>query len=185
MKTVNPIKDKKLVKEIFKYLKKTNTRNYLLFLIQTTGVLRISDTLKLKVSNIDFVEQKIFLNESKTKKTKEFKLNDKVFSQLKEYIELNKLNNDSVLFKSRIGINKSLKRSGAYKIIKKIQLILQIPLNLATHTFRKTGAYFIYIKNKNIALTMNALNHSSAGETLLYLGITSTELEQEKTDFAI
>ena len=61
MKFVEPIRDKRKIKQVKSILKKTGFRNYLMFLLGINSGLRISDILKLKVKdvkNVDFIEIK-------------------------------------------------------------------------------------------------------------------------------
>ena len=50
--TVEPIRDKKKVKQMYEYLLSDSDRNALLFKLGINTILRVSDLLKLKVNNI-------------------------------------------------------------------------------------------------------------------------------------
>ena len=77
MNVVEPIKEKKNIKKIEKFLAKKNKRDLLLFVMGTNTGLRISDILALNVKD---VKNKDFINivEKKTGKLKRFPLNEKI-----------------------------------------------------------------------------------------------------------
>jgi integrase len=52
MNFVQPIRDPEKIEAIKQFLKERNERNYILFLIGVNTGLRISDILKLKVSDV-------------------------------------------------------------------------------------------------------------------------------------
>ena len=68
MNNVDPIKSREKVKNICKYLKLTNERNYILFMLGIYSGLRISDILKLKVKDVRG-KTHFLLKEKKTGKT--------------------------------------------------------------------------------------------------------------------
>ena len=73
MTVVEPIRDRKVIERIEISLKKTNLRDYVLFCLGINSGLRISDILKLDVSD---VKGKNYLNltEKKLENTKFFQL---------------------------------------------------------------------------------------------------------------
>ena len=52
MNYTEPIKDKELLKDIAKYLRNSNERNYILFSLAVYSGLRITDILNLKVKDV-------------------------------------------------------------------------------------------------------------------------------------
>ena len=80
MKLVQPIRNKDIVNKFGEELKQMNDKYFIMFRIGVTSGLRISDILKLKVSDVKV--NYIQIKETKTKKTQVFKLNSKT-KQLK------------------------------------------------------------------------------------------------------
>lgn len=142
--------------------------------------LRASDLLQLKledVLNLDWsIKDSVMIQEQKTKKIKEFKLNKSCKEALEYYIkDLNSVDMEDYLFPSRKGGHLTVK--SLHKIIKSITRELNIKGNYGTHTLRKTFAYHIYINNiqdnPTILHTLQKiLNHSTPAMTLRYIGIT-------------
>lgn len=181
MNTVNPIRDKKQLEAMKSFLKGKDTRDYLMFMVGISSALRISDILKLKVSDIWDGKKPtsfIMLNEKKTGKAKRFpitkNLNKAIFQFMKEY----DLNQEELLFKSRKGINKAITRQQASYILSVTADYIGIKEPISTHSMRKTWGYWAYKSGVSLALIMEALNHSSIANTRKYLGITQEDLDE-------
>lgn len=169
---VYPIFENKYQNKFKLYLKNTSIRNYLIYLIGTTTGLRISDIVKLKINDI----QKGFINiiEQKTGKAKRCKLNDEIKSTLTKYIKTLK---GSFLFPSRQSACISTRQ--VQRIIKTVAEKIGISENINTHSLRKTFAYNLYkLSGNNIALVMEALNHSRESITLKYICISQSLLDK-------
>ena len=74
MKSVEPIRDTKTIKNMRAILKSQSTRNELLFILGINVGLRISDILKLKVKDLTKLNTKapkdyVIITEIKTRKT--------------------------------------------------------------------------------------------------------------------
>ena len=169
-----PIRKKEQREKIELILKTTNKRDYLLWILGTNTGLRISDILKLKVSDV----KGSFINivEQKTQKKRMIKINKKLKEVLKEFIKDKKDN--SVLFESRVGVNRPISVRRCQQIIKKIAALVGIEENVNTHSMRKTFALNLYrVTGNNIALVMEALNHSKEIITLRYLCLIDEMLD--------
>ena len=170
MNFVYPIRDKDSIQKMKAYLSK-NPRDLLLFTIGLNSALRISDILSLKVGQVK--SGYVILKEQKTNKTKRFPLNKSVMEVLLPYIAGK--GDEDYLFESQKG-NK-LSRCQAYRIIKKASRVCGLSEEIATHSMRKTFAYKVYEKTKDIALIQQLLNHSSPAISLRYIGITQNKLD--------
>ena len=86
MNLVEPIRDKNKIQDMKDELKKSGTRNYLLFFIGINTGLRISDILNLKCSDIKNLDgtmkSHISIIEKKTKKNKKFPITNSLYSEL-------------------------------------------------------------------------------------------------------
>ena len=94
MKTVEPIRDNKTIKNMRAILKSQSTRNELLFILGINVGLRISDILKLKVrdltkSNTKAPKDYVIITEIKTRKTKKFYIGDIVKKVIENYMKEN------------------------------------------------------------------------------------------------
>jgi integrase len=182
MKSVDPIRDEKKIKDMKTYLKGKNLRDYALFVVGINVALRISDLLKLTWSDVLDENMKDFkavrLIEGKTRKKRDITLNKTSQKALREFLDsLDTYGMDDYIFKSRERENKPLSRQQALNILKKAALAVGIKDdNVGTHTLRKTWGYHAWKKGFSPALIMETLNHSNLNVTKRYLGIRQDEI---------
>lgn len=193
MNSVEPIRDIKTIKSIRSILKSQSTRNELLFILGINVGLRISDILKLKISDLVKVNGKtakeyVIITEKKTGKTKKFYIGDIVKKLIENYVrELPNVDMGSYVFQSRKGVNMPITRQQAYRILNDAAEMIGIVEKddkgvivsgeVGTHTLRKTFGYHAYQSGTSLELLMDIFNHSSKSQTLRYIGITE---EQKK-----
>lgn len=180
---VEPIRDTNVLENICNYLKKSNKRNYILFLLGIYTGLRISDILKLKVKDVKnkkYIILKGKLKEQKTNKQKQIEINPILKKELNEYID-GKCQ-EEYLIKSRENYNKPISRFMAYKILRDIGDTFSID-NLGTHTMRKTFGYHYYKNTSDIVTLQKIFNHSDPSITLHYIGIVQEDINKAYRDF--
>lgn len=179
--TVEPIREKSKIKNMYYYLKGKDPKYGLLFRLGLNTGLRISDILPLTTSDI-FNEKGEFkdyliLNEKKTGKEKKIKINNVLRNELLSYTTKNQRENTTFLFyNDKTGSH--IKRIQAYKVLKKAAIFCGIE-NFGTHSMRKTWGYWTYKESKyNIGLIMDTFNHSSQSITLRYIGINQDQKDE-------
>lgn len=158
-----------------------NKRDICLFCVQLDTMLRSSDILNLKVSDIidskGNIKEEITVKQQKTKKTVSGVIQQDTQKYLKEYLKDSDKNKGDYLYsaKKRLG-NKRLTSMGHHKIVKRWFSMLDINVNeYATHTLRRTKASIIYKKTNNIAVVAELLGHINTSATSRYLGIQKSE----------
>lgn len=184
---VLPIKDTNTLHEVEDTLLhnfKFGRRNYTIFKLGLVTMLRISDLLALRRSEIYNDDQSIKLNaftvDKKTKKHNILYLKP-AFNDLAIYIKWLNQNypNSDWLFPSSEHPENHISIKQYYKVIRRVGELLGIDY-LGTHTMRKTGAYRVYVQsNYDIGLVMSLLNHSSQAMTLRYLGLDQVSKEKK------
>ena len=179
MNVVGPIRSRTLIKRILYFLKNNFHRDFILFFIGIHTGLRISDILRLKVSDVKG-KSHIEIIEKKTRKKKKFYINKELRKEIREYCKGKE--NYSFLFCSRKGINSPITRVRAYQILKDIGD--QFDIHISCHTLRKTFGYFHYSDNKDIATLMEIFNHSSQKVTLIYIGVMQEEIDKTIKDLS-
>jgi len=181
MELVQPIRDKRKIARMKAILKLQNIRNYLLFTLGINSGLRISDLLKLKVSDVadesGNVKDRITLREKKTGKSKDFPVGATAKKAILEYLDDAKPKLDDYLFPSRKG-GGPLSRFQAYRILSDAAKIAGIKEKIGTHSLRKTFGYHAYKQGMDLSVVQKLLNHSSPGQTLAYIGITQDDLDK-------
>ena len=176
-----PIKDRAIIEGIKTALNTKKTRKYYaLFCTGINTALRISDILKLRVSDVE--SGYVHTTETKTGKRKQFPINDSLMAVLQNYINEYKLKNDDYLFfsnrKDSLRNVKYIDQSQAYRKLKEVIEGLYPEIHYQNHTLRKTAAYWLLKNNGNdITLVMHALNHSSVAVTMRYIGLTQENVD--------
>ncbi|MGP9043235.1 site-specific integrase [Cytobacillus kochii] len=171
MNTVEPIRKKSDIERMKKAL--GNPRDRLLFIFGINSALRISDILALKVGDVRGKDS-LAITETKTRKSKRFKLNPAIQKAIRELVPA-EADDNAPLFPSRRG-TKAITRVQAWRILNDAAKRVGLDIEIGTHTLRKTMAYHAYKSGVDIALLMNVLNHSSQRETLRYIGITQEQV---------
>lgn len=212
MNTVQPIRDISKVHKIESILKTQNHRDYILFRLGIYSGLRISDILKLKVSDVRNKDYFI-LQENKTSKPKRLKIKLDLKKELEQYIA--KMNENDYLIGSQkytkhitiknpnkkdksqryISIanessNSPIQRMQAYRIINNVARQVGITDEIGTHTMRKTFGYHFYTQyndknNRALSLLQDIYNHSSPYVTLKYIGIAQDEVDNLIDNFVL
>ena len=190
---VLPIKDSNVLKEVQDTLLhnfKAGRRNYTIFQVGKATLLRVSDVMCLKQTDIfnpdGSIKQNAFIHDKKTGKPNTLYLKPVQTDLLlyRQWLLDNQLQSEW-LFPSIQHLERHITEKQFYKIMNKVGDLLSINY-LGTHTMRKTGAYRVYTQsNYNIGLVMHLLNHSSESMTLAYLGLdqASTENMLNQIDF--
>lgn len=149
MKIVQPIRDRNKIQQMKIELRKKGTRDYLLFVTGINTGLRISDIIKLQVSDVlnedRTVKSHICIIEKKTKKRKRFKINDTLSREFAEYTK--NMNMSDYLFSSRKGKNEPITRVQAYRILNEVATKIGLE-EIGTHTLRKSFRLSLLQKNE-------------------------------------
>lgn len=195
--TAEPIKDIDDIDRISHYLLENRRyRDNMLFIVGINFGLRISDLLQLRFSqliNEDFSFKRTFpILEKKTRNTRKVQknryitINDAVMDAVTVYLRHSSCKLDDYLFRSESNRgsnqNKPMSRMTADRILKEIGTTLSLDNKMATHSLRKTFAYHQMLMSNNdprkLLLLQKMFGHSSAAQTLDYIGITGEEIEE-------
>lgn len=180
MNVVEPIRDKKRIKKIERFLAKRNKRDLLLFVMGTNTGLRVSDILALDVEDVrnkDFID----IIEKKTGKHKKFPINDKIKDLIQAYT-IDKQAKEP-LFKTIY--DNRMERTYAYRVVNRACKKIGMQERIGTHTMRKTFGYHHYHKFRDVALLQKIFNHYSPSVTLRYIGIDQEEINNSYLNFIL
>ena len=182
MAATEPIRSKEQLKELADYfLSRGQLRNYTLVLMGTYTVLRISDLLRLKWSDVYDEERQAFrthitIIEKKTRKQRTIALNPQVIGALKQcYLH----RRGDYIFANNRKEPKAISRIQAWRIIHAAVVELGIMGKIACHSLRKTWGYHAVKSSEvSLAVIVDIYNHSSYEITKRYLGITQDERDE-------
>lgn len=171
-KTTKALTDNE-VKKILRYVK-PKYRNLLLFEVNTG--LRISDAVRLKVSDIKNCKLEII--EKKTGKPQITEIN----KDLVKYLKVNRVTKGKYLFlegKKDIEIEaRNFIRNVQMAIIEACDMENIDSTFISTHSFRKTFATRAYNATKDILIVKELLNHSSVQITQRYINVNKDEADE-------
>lgn len=181
IKDVQPIRSLEQLNDMKWALKRhCGERDYIMFLLGVNTGLRVSDLLKLKISDLKG-KKTITVKEGKTEKARKIHLTN-IYEELNAYIST--LEGTVWLFPSRKG-DKPITRIQAYRQLNKASEMVDMPDGIGTHTMRKTFGYWHYKQFKDVAELQRILNHSHPQITLDYIGITDEQIENNMKSFVL
>lgn len=150
---------------------RSNNRIATALVIEANLGIRISDILKLRLSDIlkDGNRYRLNITEQKTGKQRVFTVPTEIYNYIKIYCLENSIKSHEIIFPiTDRAVQKHLKVVCDYLGYE----------GISTHSFRKFFATQIYINNNfNIVLVQQLLQHSSTGVTQKYIGIQPKEIE--------
>lgn len=168
---VEPIRNLEDIARMEDLLRRYGYREWLAFKLGINSALRMGDLLKLRVIHVR--ERYLTLNESKTRKFKRFYINDSLRPILQDYTRF--MSDNDYLFRpiydNRPPVVKTL-----YRRMRTTGKMIGLQ-HIGSHSCRKTFAYHHYRNNRDIAILMELLNHSSERETLIYIGVMQDEMD--------
>ncbi|MDQ6418686.1 tyrosine-type recombinase/integrase [Paenibacillus sp. LHD-117] len=180
MKTVQPIRDDRVVEGMKQYFRVRSMRNYLFFCIGIYSGLRVSDLITIQAGEVR--SSHVFKMERKNKHNKRFIIHPSYRFELELYIA--DMQDHEYLFASRQRktISKLKKepidRSTAYRFLTEAARLFGLS-EIGNHTLRKTWGYRLYTQDEaNLALLMEAFGHRDFRDTLRYIGITQDMLDR-------
>lgn len=194
----DPIKSLEDIKAISEYyLARGKYRDNMLFIVGINFGLRVSDLVRLRFSDLideNFEFKTTFpILEKKTSRTRKnpknryITINDAVMDAVTLYLENTKgVTLSDYLFRSQSNHgskqNKPMHRNSVERVLKNAAEALDLPYHVATHTLRKTFGYHQMVMGGNdprtLLLLQKIFGHSTAAQTLEYIGITTEEIQQ-------
>lgn len=174
MKKVEPIKNICDIEKIKLYLKKSNKRDYLLFVLGINTGIKSKQILNLKLKDVvdDYYEIKKYIIID----NKKYFINKPISQAIKEFLEINKITLDSYLFENK-KTNLPINRSHLYRILNNAVSACNIDIQIGNETLRKTFGYHYYYKTSNIKYLKEIFNKASKKTLFDYLCISNDLIE--------
>lgn len=178
-----PPKEKKVLpiytdEEIKKLLTKSKRMSFgrirtytIVCFLLNTGV-RTQTLINIKIKDIDFNSNKIFLAKTKTHKQYEIPMSTALKKQLKEYLELWEHNDDNYLFPNIYG--EQLSADALRQRIMEYHLARGVK-TYSIHKYRRTFATNFSKNNNNMFMLQLLMGHSDISTTRLYCNTLSVD----------
>ncbi|MBJ6800160.1 tyrosine-type recombinase/integrase [Geomonas propionica] len=177
--SVEPIRSRKHIDLIKKALA-DKPRDYALFVVGINTAYRASELLALTVGKVRHLQpgDTFTVREQKTSKKRDVTLNKAAYDALQALLTIMPDAADDVpIFNGRKG-DKALTVSTLNRLVKEWCSWCNLPGNYGSHTLRKTWGYHQRVTFKrDLPEIMVALGHSSQRQTLHYLCIADSEIQ--------
>lgn len=181
MNTVEPIRDKRDIAAMKKYLRKKDEKYYIMFITGINLGLRINEILKMTVGDVKNRTRQKF-RQSKTGKEITVAYNPELIKAYRDYCKGR--TPDEALIPNNRNEYKPISRSMAYKVIREAAGHVGVE-NIGTHSLRKTCGYHFYKQTKDVATLQVWFNHRHQTDTLRYIGITGENLCNAMINFTL
>lgn len=155
-----------------------------LFHVGIDTMLRVSDLMRLKVSDLvqenNEIKEIYLVKQKKTGEKVEVILHPSTRKILKTYLEADKKARTDYLFTSKRSQNEHLSPWWMRQKVKKWVKLINLPSEYySCHSLRRTGAiHLYYASNKDLEIVRQALGQSSIEATKHYLGIESLRVKE-------
>lgn len=184
------IKDPEDIQAIKEYFLNNNKyRDYCLFVFGINTGRRCGDILALNIENVvtpeGYIVDEVKLVEQKTHKTIIFPLNIACKEALSLY--LNSKSDKELEFHQPLFYSRKKNKDGEHRLYRDTYYaILQEAakhvdfkdkdIHIGTHTMRQTLGYQFFQRTHNVELLQKLFNHSTAFQTLTYIGVTDAAI---------
>lgn len=189
-KATVPIKDKKEMEAITNYFlikrseakteikRRQADRNWMLCLLGFNTAFRAEDLLQLKV--LELQNGYISIKENKTGKMQNFRMNLKLYEDILEYIDRNKLTQYDYMFFGQKNRSMAITRQQADSVLKEAAKGTKLKSRFSLHSMRKTFGYRYYKDNGKLLTLMKMYNHNDTITTLLYICWGTEDAEESR-----
>lgn len=164
--------------EINKIIEETQNLKHFCILSLLYGCgLRVSEVVNLKIKDIDFERNLIYIRQAKGSKDRVVFLPKKLFSILQKQKEIKKV--DDFLFTNNK--NSRLTTMTIQKIVKQAVLRSKINKNVSPHTFRHSFATHLLENGVDIRYIQELLGHTNLKTTQIYTHVAKNNLNNIKS----
>ena len=151
------------------------TRDLALYNLAIDSKLRVSDLVRLRVSDIcnsGVVSSRAMILQKKTSQAVQFEITEGTRESITEWIEKSGVSGTDYLFPSRIASSQHLSTRQYARIVER--WVSDIDLDsgqYGTHSLRRTKPTLIYKRTRNLRAVQLLLGHTKLESTVRYLGV--------------
>lgn len=150
-----------------------NPKHKLLIKFLYASGLRVNETVKVRINDLDLEEGLVFVKGGKDRKSI---LSKNLVEELNEYLNTRKDNNPFLFPGAREG--KHLSVRSAQKIIEKSARIVGIKKNVTCHSLRHSFATHLLEKGVDIRFIQKLIGHKRLTTTQVYTKISTQQLKK-------
>ena len=176
-KTTPVILTKEELKKLFSCIH--NPQHKLIIKLYYSSGLRLSEAIYLRVKDIDFNENVVWIRDGKGGKDRMSILSKELSKDLQNHCEKCGKNNNSFVFVNKYG-NPFSQRS-IQRIIEKAKIESDIGKDIHIHTLRHSFATHLLEEGVDIRKIQELLGHSDLSTTQIYTKISNKELKKVKS----
>lgn len=153
----------------------TNLKHKAILFIAYSAGLRVSETVNLRLQDIDSKRMQIFIQKAKGKKDRVVPLSVLVLDVLRQYIKLQNPRPNYYLFTSSDGKEAYSERS-AQKIFQQAKQLVGIKKDISFHSLRHSFATHLLEKGIDVKYIKDLLGHFDIRTTERYLHVSKEKL---------
>lgn len=172
-KSLPKILSKDEIRELFKATK--FGRNRLMLQFMYGSGCRVSEVVKLKVSDINFKEKTAVIRSGKGNKDRLIILSKDWLKDLKKYLEKKKIKTEQVFSKKN---GKQISTDTVQRIVRKSATIAGIQKHVTPHCLRHSYATHLLEAGTNIRYIQSLLGHSNLNTTQIYTSVANDQLKK-------
>ncbi|HNV00933.1 MAG TPA: tyrosine-type recombinase/integrase [archaeon] len=172
-KSLPKILSREEIRDLFKATK--FGRNRLMLQFMYGSGCRVSEVVKLKVSDINFKERTAIIRGGKGNKDRMIILSKDWLKDLKRYLEKKKIKTENVFTKKN---GKIISTDTVQRIVKKAAFSAGIQKHVTPHCLRHSYATHLLETGTNIRYIQSLLGHSNLNTTQIYTNVANEQLKK-------
>ncbi len=172
-KSLPKILSREEIRDLFKATK--FGRNRLMLQFMYGSGCRVSEVVKLKVSDINFKERTAIIRGGKGNKDRMIILSKDWLKDLKRYLEKKKIKTENVFTKKN---GKVISTDTVQRIVKKAASLANIQKHVTPHCLRHSYATHLLETGTNIRYIQSLLGHSNLNTTQIYTNVANEQLKK-------
>jgi len=172
-KTLPKVLSKDEIRELFKATK--FGRNRLMLQFMYGSGCRVSEVVKLKVSDLNFKERTAVIRGGKGNKDRLIILSKDWLKDLKKYLEKKKIKTEQVFSKKN---GKTISTDTVQRIVRDSATLAGIQKHVTPHCLRHSYATHLLEAGTNIRYIQSLLGHSNLNTTQIYTSVANDQLKK-------
>ena len=155
---------------------KDSFRNYLMVKLMWQCGLRISEVSNLMVRDIDFLDKKVKIVQSKRDKDRYVPITTDLLREIRFYLDGEKIEKDYVFLSTH---RKPISTRRIQQLVERYVKEAKIQKHVTAHTFRHSFAVTLLKHTKNLRALQQILGHSNIKATEIYLNLSFDDIQDE------